>query len=107
MAKILKENKDYVGVLSAHTDGRGTAAYNDDLSLRRAAAAKRTLVAMGIEAGRLKTKADGKGAPVAQNTQDDTGRQFNRRVELYIQDKNGKDICQSVAPNIPDALKAK
>jgi outer membrane protein OmpA-like peptidoglycan-associated protein/uncharacterized protein YegP (UPF0339 family) len=107
MAKILKENKDYVGVLSAHTDGRGTAAYNDDLSLRRAAAAKRTLVAMGIEAGRLKTKADGKGAPVAQNTQDDTGRQFNRRVELYIQDKNGKDVCHSVAPNIPDALKAK
>ncbi len=107
MAKILKENKDYVGVLSAHTDARGTAAYNDDLSLRRAAAAKRTLVAMGIEAGRLKTKADGKAAPVAQNTQDDTGRQFNRRVELYIQDKNGKDVCQSIAPNIPDALKAK
>jgi OmpA-OmpF porin, OOP family len=107
MAKILKENKDYIGVLSAHTDGRGTDAYNDDLSLRRAAAAKRTLVAMGIEAGRLKTKADGKGAPVAQNTQDDAGRQFNRRVELYIQDKDGKDICQSIAPNIPDALKTK
>ncbi len=106
MAKILKENKDYVGVLSAHTDGRGTATYNDDLSLRRAAAAKRTLVAMGIEAGRLSTKADGKGAPVAQNTQDDTGRQFNRRVELYIQDKNGKNLCQSIAPNIPNALKA-
>jgi outer membrane protein OmpA-like peptidoglycan-associated protein/uncharacterized protein YegP (UPF0339 family) len=107
MAKILKENKDYIGVLSAHTDGRGTDAYNDDLSLRRAAAAKRTLVAMGIEAGRLKTKADGKGAPVAENTQDDAGRQFNRRVELYIQDKDGKDICQSIAPNIPDALKTK
>jgi outer membrane protein OmpA-like peptidoglycan-associated protein/uncharacterized protein YegP (UPF0339 family) len=105
MAKILKENKDYVGVLSAHTDGRGSDTYNDALSLRRASAAKKALAAMGIEADRLKTKADGKGAPVAQNTQDDAGRQFNRRVELYIQDKNGKDICQSIAPNIPDALK--
>jgi outer membrane protein OmpA-like peptidoglycan-associated protein/uncharacterized protein YegP (UPF0339 family) len=107
MAKILKENKDYVGVLSAHTDGRGSDAYNDELSLRRAAAAKRTLVAMGIEADRLKTQADGKGKPIAENTQDDAGRQFNRRVELYIQDKNGNNICQSIAPNIPDALKAK
>jgi outer membrane protein OmpA-like peptidoglycan-associated protein/uncharacterized protein YegP (UPF0339 family) len=107
MSKILTENKEYVGVLSAHTDGRGSDAYNDALSLRRAAAAKRTLVAMGIAAERLKTQADGKGKPIAENTQDDAGRQFNRRVELYIQDKDGKNICQSIAPNIPDALKTK
>jgi uncharacterized protein YegP (UPF0339 family)/outer membrane protein OmpA-like peptidoglycan-associated protein len=106
MAKILKENKDYVGVLSAHTDGKGSVPYNEDLSKRRAAAAKRALVAMGIEASRLKTAADGKGRPVAQNTDDDAGRRFNRRVELYVQDKTGKDICQSIPPAIPDALKA-
>ncbi len=107
MAKILKDNKDYLGVLSAHTDAKGSDTYNDALSLRRAEAAKSTLVAMGIEAERLSTKADGKGSPVAQNTSDDEGRRFNRRVELYIQDKTGKNICQSIAPNIPDALKTK
>jgi outer membrane protein OmpA-like peptidoglycan-associated protein/uncharacterized protein YegP (UPF0339 family) len=107
MAKILKDNPDYVGVLSAHTDARGTGAYNDALSLKRAEASKKILVGMGIDAGRLTTQADGKNSPIAQNTDDDAGRQFNRRVELYIKDKDGKDICQSIAPNVPDALKAK
>jgi outer membrane protein OmpA-like peptidoglycan-associated protein len=107
MAKILKDNPDYVGVLSAHTDSRGTGAYNDALSLKRADAAKRILVSMGINAGRLTTQADGMNSPIAQNTQDDAGRQFNRRVELFIKDKNGNNICQSIAPNIPDALKTK
>jgi outer membrane protein OmpA-like peptidoglycan-associated protein/uncharacterized protein YegP (UPF0339 family) len=107
MAKILKDNPDYVGVLSAHTDARGTGAYNDALSLKRAEASKKILESMGIDAGRLTTQADGKNSPIAQNTDDDAGRQFNRRVELYIKDKNGKDICQSIAPNIPDALKTK
>ena len=107
MAKILKDNPDYVGVLSAHTDAKGTGAYNDELSLKRAAAAKKILVGMGIKAGRLTTQADGKNSPIAQNTEDDAGRQFNRRVELYIKDKEGRDICQSIAPNVPDALKTK
>ena len=107
MAKILTENKDYVGVLSAHADGRGSIPYNEELSKRRAAAAKRVLVGMGIDAARLKTEADGKGRPAAQNTKDDAGRRFNRRVELYIRDKAGKDICQSIPPVIPETLKAK
>jgi outer membrane protein OmpA-like peptidoglycan-associated protein/uncharacterized protein YegP (UPF0339 family) len=107
MAKILKDNPDYMGVLSAHTDARGTGAYNDALSLKRAEASKKILVGMGIDAGRLTTQADGKNSPIAQNTEDDAGRQFNRRVELYIKDKDGKNICQSIAPNIPDALKTK
>ena len=107
MAKILKENKDYIGVLSAHTDGKGSVPYNEDLSKRRAASARRTLIGMGIDAARLKTEADGKGRPVAQNTEDDAGRRFNRRVELFVRDKAGKDICQSIPPAIPETLKAK
>ncbi|MBL7818129.1 MAG: DUF1508 domain-containing protein [Saprospiraceae bacterium] len=106
MAKILKEHKDYVGVLSAHTDIRGSDAYNEALSSRRATNAKAALVKMGIDASRVLTEKSGKRAPVAKNTDDDNGRKYNRRVELYIRDKSGKDICQSIPPAIPADLKA-
>ncbi len=106
MAKILKENKDYVGVLVAHTDGKGTDAYNEALSSRRADNAKAALVRMGIGANRLTTEKEGKNAPVAKNTDDDNGRHYNRRVVLFIRDKTGKNICQSVPPDIPAELKA-
>jgi outer membrane protein OmpA-like peptidoglycan-associated protein/uncharacterized protein YegP (UPF0339 family) len=107
MAKILKEHKDYVGVLRAHTDAIGTSDYNDALSNRRATNAKDVLVKLGIEADRLKTSASGKNEAIAKNTNGDEGRKYNRRVELFIQDKSGKEICRSIPPAIPDALKAK
>jgi outer membrane protein OmpA-like peptidoglycan-associated protein/uncharacterized protein YegP (UPF0339 family) len=105
MAKILKDNPDYVGVLSAHTDAKGSTAYNDDLSRRRAGSAKKYLVGLGIAANRLTTEADSENAPIATNTEDDAGRHFNRRVELYVRDKAGKDICKSIPPAVPSNLK--
>jgi outer membrane protein OmpA-like peptidoglycan-associated protein/uncharacterized protein YegP (UPF0339 family) len=107
MAKILIDNPSYVGVLHAHTDAKGSVAYNEDLSQRRAKNAKAVLVEMGIDAARIKTSASGKGNPFAKNTEDDTGRRFNRRVELFIQDKGGKDVCTSIAPTVAADLKAK
>ena len=107
MAKILKEHKDYVGVLKAHTDAKGGDAYNDALSGRRATEAKSYLTSLGIDAGRIKTTASGKGDPFAKNTEDDAGRKFNRRVELSIQDKEGKNVCQSIPPTVSSDLKAK
>jgi outer membrane protein OmpA-like peptidoglycan-associated protein len=107
MAKILIDNPNYVGVLHAHTDAKGSVAYNEDLSKRRAKNAKAVLVEMGIDADRIKTSASGKGDPFAKNTEDDTGRRFNRRVELFIQDKNGKDVCTSIPPSVSADLKAK
>jgi outer membrane protein OmpA-like peptidoglycan-associated protein/uncharacterized protein YegP (UPF0339 family) len=107
MAKILIDNPNYVGVLHAHTDAKGSVAYNEDLSQRRAKNAKAVLVEMGIDADRIKTTASGKGDPFAKNTEDDTGRRFNRRVELFIQDKSGKDVCTSIPPTVASDLKAK
>jgi outer membrane protein OmpA-like peptidoglycan-associated protein/uncharacterized protein YegP (UPF0339 family) len=107
MAKILIDNPSYVGVLHAHTDAKGSVAYNEDLSQRRAKNAKAVLVEMGIDADRIKTTASGKGDPFAKNTEDDTGRRFNRRVELFIQDKSGKDVCTSIPPTVATDLKAK
>jgi outer membrane protein OmpA-like peptidoglycan-associated protein/uncharacterized protein YegP (UPF0339 family) len=105
MAKILKENPTYVGVLKAHTDARGDDAYNQRLSENRANSAKAVLVQAGIDANRITTSASSESAPIAKNTDDDSGRRFNRRVELFVKDANGNDICKSIPPNVPTELK--
>ncbi len=105
MAKILKENPNYKGVLKAHTDARGTDQYNQVLSENRARAAKDVLVASGIDAGRIQTSASSESAPIAKNTDDDSGRHFNRRVELFVQDATGKEVCKSIPPAVPSELK--
>ncbi len=68
--------------IEGHTDSVGSAAYNMDLSIRRAESVKRYLVEhYGIPADRLITRGFGETRPVASN---DTvwGRAQNRRVEL-------------------------
>lgn len=105
MAKILQENPSYKGILNAHTDSRGDDAYNQKLSENRANAAKAILVQAGIDAARITTTAKSEAAPIAKNTDDDAGRRFNRRVELFVVDNDGKEICKSIPPNVPSDLK--
>lgn len=106
MAKILKSNPDYNGFLKAYTDAKGSDEYNQKLSEKRALSAKNYLVKQGVNAARVATEASSKANPVAANTEDDSGRRYNRRVELYIRDKSGKEICNSIPPNVPSQLKA-
>jgi outer membrane protein OmpA-like peptidoglycan-associated protein/uncharacterized protein YegP (UPF0339 family) len=105
MAKILKDNPTYTGILKAHTDSKGSDEYNQVLSQNRAKEAKKVLVAAGIEAARIETTASSEAAPIASNTDDDSGRKFNRRVELYVVDANKKEVCKSIPPQVPDSLK--
>jgi len=106
LADLLKENKGSVAVLKGYTDGKGDVAYNDALSKRRANAARAYLTgSKKISDAQIKEDAAGKSAPVAKNTDDDSGRKYNRRVELYIQDATGKNICESVESTIPTTLK--
>ncbi|MBK9564880.1 MAG: DUF1508 domain-containing protein [Saprospiraceae bacterium] len=105
MAKILKENPTYVGVLKAYADARGDDAYNQRLSENRANSAKAVLVQAGIDANRITISASSESAPIAKNTDDDSGRKFNRRVELFVKDANGNDICKSIPPDVPAELK--
>lgn len=81
----LKEAKGPVAIVG-HTDSKGTAAYNADLSLRRATAVRDGLA--GASPSTTFTVA-GKGAdePVAPNTKEDgsddpEGRALNRRVTI-------------------------
>lgn len=64
-----------------HTSSEGSAAYNDDLSLRRAQAAVAALVELGLDAGRLEAVGRGEREPLADNGTE-SGRSLNRRVEL-------------------------
>lgn len=70
-------------VAEGHTDSRGTDAYNENLSLRRANAVRDYLVKGGISPSRISVEGYGESRPVATNDTDD-GRAQNRRVELRV-----------------------
>ena len=69
---------------TGHTDSVGSAAYNQRLSAKRAAAVKTYLVGNGISADMVRTKGLASKAPVASNADED-GRALNRRAEVEFQ----------------------
>jgi len=82
IAKLMRANPQMKLRVVGHTDDQGTAAYNLDLSKRRAASVAQQLVSKyGIAASRLDSFGAGLYAPVASNQSED-GRAKNRRVEL-------------------------
>lgn len=80
---VLKEYDKTIIEVMGHTDSRGSATYNQNLSERRASSVGRYLVAQGIDSRRLLTQGFGEQYPIAPNTTAQ-GRQENRRVELRL-----------------------
>ncbi|VDC28651.1 OmpA family protein [Pseudogemmobacter humi] len=66
-----------------HTDSTGDAAYNMDLSQRRASAVASVLRNNGVPSGRISAVGRGEDQPVATNLTPE-GRAKNRRVEIFI-----------------------
>jgi outer membrane protein OmpA-like peptidoglycan-associated protein len=66
-------------IVAGHTDAKGSAEYNKQLSLRRAETVKRFLVEKGIDAGRLQTVGYGSDKLLSPEHPDDPS---NRRVEI-------------------------
>ena len=89
VAGFLKENSGTKVMIEGHTDARGSEAYNQALSERRAQAVADALAFRGIDRGRVEAVGRGKSLPVASN---DTaaGQQQNRRVELIFSDASGR-----------------
>jgi outer membrane protein OmpA-like peptidoglycan-associated protein len=86
-AELIKSYATAPLTVLGHTDGKGTDAYNDALSLRRAEA---VALALHRHTGRqARVEGLGKRQPVAPNTtpdgrDDPAGRQLNRRVQILI-----------------------
>jgi outer membrane protein OmpA-like peptidoglycan-associated protein len=70
-------------VVDGYTDSQGAAAYNMDLSQRRAQTVRDYLVTRGIAADRITAQGFGLNSPVADNATPE-GRANNRRVEIVV-----------------------
>lgn len=66
-----------------HTDNSGDAAYNLNLSQRRAQAVTSVLINAGVLSNRIRSVGRGEDQPIASNLTPQ-GRQQNRRVEIII-----------------------
>ncbi|WMJ68000.1 OmpA family protein [Stenotrophomonas sp. 24(2023)] len=90
-SEILKRYPDLRVEVAGHTDSKGTDAYNQKLSERRATAVYNYLTQQGVAASRLVGPIGyGKSRPIAPNTNPDgsdnpEGRAKNRRTELNVQ----------------------
>ncbi|MBK9490804.1 MAG: OmpA family protein [Haliscomenobacter sp.] len=86
-AETLKLNPKVKIQLSSHTDCRGTDAYNESLSQKRAQSAVDYLITKGIDAQRLEARGYGEGVPEAtcactRCTEDE--HQLNRRTAFRV-----------------------
>jgi outer membrane protein OmpA-like peptidoglycan-associated protein len=69
--------------ITGHTDNTGTAAYNQDLSERRASAVGGVLRSGGVAGSRIRVVGAGESQPISTN-QTAAGRAQNRRVDITI-----------------------
>ncbi len=91
---INKKAKGPVSIVG-HTDSKGTEAYNQELSLRRAEATRSWLTTRGGTTAEYRVEGRGESEPVAPNTRPDgsdnpEGRAKNRRVDIIVQVEEGK-----------------
>ena len=83
LARSLNEFPQSTVDIIGHADNTGEAAYNQDLSARRAQAVSRVLASNGVSPARLRAFGRGEDEPVASNLSP-AGRAQNRRVEIVI-----------------------
>ena len=93
MAQLLQEyNQSFVTIVG-YTDNRGSEQYNLDLSRRRAESVAQYLTSRGVASNRLRVEGRGENVPRASNATE-SGRAWNRRVELLIQSPNDPAVSQ-------------
>jgi outer membrane protein OmpA-like peptidoglycan-associated protein len=83
---LLKYPNSRIEVIG-HTDSSGSAAFNQDLSQRRAASVANVLRDTGVPGARLAAFGRGEDQPIATNLTPE-GRALNRRVEIIIRPTN-------------------
>ena len=83
VAAWLRENPEARVLIEGHCDERGTNEYNMALGEQRALAARRYLVGLGIDSGRLTTISYGEDRPIAFGGTEDAWSQ-NRRGHFAV-----------------------
>jgi outer membrane protein OmpA-like peptidoglycan-associated protein len=90
VATVINANPGAKVAIAGHTDAKGTDAYNQTLSERRAGSVKQWLVAHAkVDAASITTQGWGRTKPIAHNAKPDgsddpEGRAKNRRVEIVV-----------------------
>src|SRR5438309_6213433 len=79
---LVKYPEDRIRI-QGHTDSTGTAAHNEELSLRRAQAVREVLLSRGVRQEQMIVEGVGEARTIADNATAG-GRSRNRRVELHI-----------------------
>ena len=85
-ADMLARFPTWAVTIEGHCDERGTPEYNLALGERRAVAARRYLVELGLDAGRVRTVSYGKEFPFDPG-HDETAWAANRRAHFVITEK--------------------
>jgi outer membrane protein OmpA-like peptidoglycan-associated protein len=84
VAKALKDQGFKSIIVEGHTDSRGNAQKNEELSFARAESVRSHLVSQGLPADKVRATGLGSGRPVAANETPE-GRANNRRVEIVVE----------------------
>jgi outer membrane protein OmpA-like peptidoglycan-associated protein len=78
VADVLNRYPQTMIRVEGHTDSKGSEAYNQDLSERRAHAVKNALTQKGVDSRRIQTVGFGASQPISSNDA------MNRRVSIVI-----------------------
>ncbi len=89
IASLIQSSSGGTVGIEGHTDSKGSASYNKDLSLRRAQAVAQWLANHGVDKSRLTVKGYGDTQPIQSNklangADNPQGRAQNRRVEFVL-----------------------
>jgi len=86
VVQVMKGNPDMVILVKAHTDNRGSDAYNMSLSDRRAKSTVQYVISRGVKAARITGKGMGETEPKVDCKENCTEEQHaqNRRSEFLI-----------------------
>lgn len=88
VVKIMEENPGMVIEIGTHTDIRGKAKYNKDLSQKRADSAKEFMTKNGIAENRIIAKGYGESQPIVKCKTEEScteeDHEWNRRCELVV-----------------------
>ncbi|MFK8019896.1 MAG: OmpA family protein [Pseudomonadales bacterium] len=89
VVRFMREHPLTKVVVEGHTDDRGSAAYNQQLSEKRAATIAEQLISQGVSSDRVTSVGVGEARPRADNATEE-GRQRNRRVVAVVSAREEK-----------------